>query len=90
LSALDTLAADRNFKRPSGSRLPDLDIEHSLQPSRPAHRHMPWTASTYLHALEAAGILQEKQIGLNKLFLNSRFLKLLTQEPNEYKRFGSR
>jgi Fic family protein len=48
------------------------------------------TASTYLHALEAAGILQEKQIGLNKLFLNSRFLKLLTQEPNGYKRFGSR
>ena len=48
------------------------------------------TASTYLHALEAAGILQEKQIGLNKLFLNSRFLKLLTQEPNNYKRFGFR
>jgi len=48
------------------------------------------TASTYLHALEAAGILQEKQIGLNKLFLNSRFLKLLTQEPNDYKRFGVR
>jgi hypothetical protein len=48
------------------------------------------TASTYLHALDAAGILQEKQIGLNKLFLNSRFLKLLTQEPNDYKRFGVR
>jgi len=48
------------------------------------------TASTYLHALEAAGILKEKQIGLNKLFLNSRFLNLLTQEPNDYKRFGLR
>ena len=48
------------------------------------------TASTYLHALEAVGILQEKQIGLNKLFLNSRFLKLLTQDPNDYKRFGLR
>jgi Fic family protein len=47
------------------------------------------TASTYLHKLEAIGILQEKQIGLNKLFLNSRFLKLLTQEPNDYKRFVS-
>jgi Fic family protein len=47
------------------------------------------TASTYLHALEKAGILQERQVGLNKLFLNSRFLKLLTQEPNDYKRFGS-
>jgi Fic family protein len=48
------------------------------------------TASTYLHRFEEVGILQEKQIGLNKLFLNSRFLKLLTQEPNDYKRFGSR
>jgi Fic family protein len=45
------------------------------------------TASTYLHALVEAGILQEKQMGLNKLFLNSRFLKLLTQEPNKYKEF---
>jgi len=48
------------------------------------------TTSRYLHALEEAGILQEKQIGLNKLFLNSSFLKLLTQEPNDHKRFGSR
>jgi hypothetical protein len=48
------------------------------------------TASTHLHRFEAAGILQEKQTGLNKLFLNSRFLKLLTQEPDDYKRFGSR
>jgi len=47
-------------------------------------------SSAYLHALEEAGILQEKQIGLKKLFLNSSFLKLLTQEPNDYKRFGSR
>lgn len=48
------------------------------------------TASTYLHRFEEAGILQQKQIGLNKLFLNSRLLKLLTQEPNDFKRFGSR
>ncbi len=47
------------------------------------------TASTYLHRLKDVGILGEKQIGLNKLFLNSRFLKLLTKEPNDYKRFGS-
>jgi hypothetical protein len=44
----------------------------------------------YSRELEEAGILQEKQIGLNKLFLNSSFLKLLTQEPNDHKRFGSR
>jgi len=48
------------------------------------------TASTYLHKLESIGILEEKQLGLNKLFLNSRFLKLLTLEPNDYKRFASK
>lgn len=48
------------------------------------------TASTYLHKLEAIGILEQKQIGLKKLFLNSRFLKLLTQESNDYKRFASK
>ncbi len=47
------------------------------------------TASTYLHKLEAIGILEQKQIGLKKLFLNSRFLKLLTQESNDSKRFAS-
>ena len=47
------------------------------------------TASTYLHKLEAIGVLGERQIGLNKLFLNSRFLKLLTQESNDYRRFAS-
>jgi Fic family protein len=45
------------------------------------------TASTYLHKLQSIGVLDQKQIGLNKLFLNTRFLKLLTQESNEYKRF---
>jgi Fic family protein len=48
------------------------------------------TASTYLHRLESVGILQQRQIGLNKLFVNSRFLKLLTADSNEYKRFGSK
>jgi Fic family protein len=48
------------------------------------------TASTYLHGLESVGILQQRQIGLNKLFVNSRFLKLLTSDSNEYKRFGSK
>ena len=47
------------------------------------------TASTYLHKLEMIEILRERQIGLNKLFLNSRFLKLLTQESDDYKRFVS-
>lgn len=30
-----------------------------------------------------------KQIGLNKLLLNGRFLKLLSRESNDYKRFAS-
>jgi prevent-host-death family protein len=46
------------------------------------------TASTYLHKLESIGVLEQKQIGLDRLFLNGRFLKLLTQESNDYKRFA--
>jgi Fic family protein len=46
------------------------------------------TASVYLHGLAEAGILREEQVGLNKLFLNTRFLKLLTREPNSFPRFG--
>ncbi|TLY64958.1 MAG: cell filamentation protein Fic [Gammaproteobacteria bacterium] len=47
------------------------------------------TASTYLHTLVNAGVLREKPIGLNKLFLNSRFLTVLTQESNQFKKFGA-
>ena len=46
------------------------------------------TASTYLHKLVSVGVLKERPIGLNKLFLNSKFLTVLTQESNEFKRFG--
>ena len=45
------------------------------------------TASVYLHELAAAGIPHDEQVGLNKLFLNVRFLKLLTREPNKYAGF---
>ena len=45
------------------------------------------TASVYLHKLAAVGILHDEQVGLNKLFLNVRFLKLLTREPNKYAGF---
>ena len=48
------------------------------------------TASVYLHRLAAVGILQDEQFGLNKLFLNVRFLKLLTREPNKYPGFTRR
>jgi Fic family protein len=46
------------------------------------------TASTYLKKLTSVGVLMEKPIGVNKLFLNSRFLTLLTQESNEFKKFN--
>jgi Fic family protein len=46
------------------------------------------TASVYLHSMAEVGLLQEEQVGLNKLFLNTRFLNLLTREPNSYPRFG--
>jgi Fic family protein len=47
------------------------------------------TASTYLHRLVSVGVLREKPIGLNKLFLNSRFLTMLTEESNEFRKFGA-
>jgi Fic family protein len=46
------------------------------------------TASAYLHKLATAGILTEKQMGLNKLFLNSKFLALLTRDSNHFRKFG--
>lgn len=39
---------------------------------------------------EFVRVLQKKQIGLNKLFLNTRFLELLTQDANNYRTFGSK
>jgi len=48
------------------------------------------TASAYLHKLATVGILKEKQVGLNKLFLNSRFLTLLTGESDEFRKFSAR
>jgi|SRR5882672_980113 len=48
------------------------------------------TASTYLQKLVTVGILKEKRIGLHKLFLNSKFLALLTRETNEFRKFETR
>jgi len=48
------------------------------------------TASAYLQKLVTVGILKEKRIGLHKLFLNSRFLALLTRETNEFRKFEVR
>jgi Fic family protein len=45
------------------------------------------TASTYLHKLAAIGVLNETQVGLRKLFLNARFLTLLTRDSNTFRSF---
>lgn len=48
------------------------------------------TASAYLYSLAEVGIVRDEQVGLNKQFLNVKFLRLLTREPNSHRRFGSR
>jgi Fic family protein len=48
------------------------------------------TASSYLHKLVAIGILEARQVGLNKLFLNSKFLALLTRESNDFRKLTFR
>ena len=45
------------------------------------------TASKYLHRLCDIGVLTEQKVGREKLFVNPRFLKLLTGESNEYPPF---
>jgi hypothetical protein len=42
-----------------------------------------------LHKLVSVGVLKEKAIGLNKLFLNSAFLTVLAEESNEPRQFGA-
>lgn len=45
------------------------------------------TASEYLKELAAIGVLEERAEGREKLYLNTRLWKLLTQEPNEFEPF---
>ncbi|MCG8435062.1 MAG: Fic family protein, partial [Gammaproteobacteria bacterium] len=45
------------------------------------------TVSKYLKALCGIGILEEIKVGREKLFLNKRFLELLTSDGNTYKGF---
>ena len=42
------------------------------------------TASEYLKELAAIGVLEEIAEGREKLYLNTKFWKLLTKEPNEF------
>ena len=45
------------------------------------------TASVYLKALAESGILDEKKFGRDKLFVHTRFLRLLTRDDNSFKRY---
>ena len=42
------------------------------------------TASEYLKEMAAIGVLEERAEGREKLYLNTKFWKLLTNEPNEF------
>lgn len=44
-------------------------------------------ASRYLHALAELGVLQEKTLGKEKLFVHPRLLRLLGNEAHEYERY---
>lgn len=44
-------------------------------------------ASRYLHALAELGVLEEKTLGKEKLFVHPRLLKLLGNEAHEYERY---
>ncbi|MDH3404333.1 MAG: Fic family protein [Acidobacteriota bacterium] len=45
-------------------------------------------ASRYLKALAAVGVLEERAVGREKLFLHPKLLKLLTQDTNEISPYG--
>jgi len=45
------------------------------------------TASKYLKALASRGILEEQQIGREKLFIHPKLMRLLTRESNNFSRY---
>jgi Fic family protein len=46
------------------------------------------TAAKYLRELTAGGVLDSRKEGRDQLYINSRFLDLLTKDTNEFKAFG--
>jgi Fic family protein len=46
------------------------------------------TASKYLKELVAKGVLEEHQEGRENIYINTRFLELLTTDSNAFKKFG--
>ena len=47
------------------------------------------TAAKYLKELTAGGVLQSRKEGREQLFINTRFLDLLTRDENEFRAFAS-
>jgi Fic family protein len=45
------------------------------------------TASKYLKELVAKGVLEERQEGRENIYINVRFLELLTSETNGFRKF---
>ena len=45
------------------------------------------TASVYLKELVNVGVLEEKPVGREKLFIHPKLLRLLTQDANEFKSY---
>ena len=52
-----------------------------------AGRH---AASRYLKALVGLGVLEEKPVGREKLFVHPKFLRLLTRDSNDFSLYESR
>jgi len=46
------------------------------------------TASKYLNALSAIGVLNEYKLGRNKFFIHPKFINLLMNEENEFENYG--
>lgn len=46
------------------------------------------TASKYLRALAQAGVLQELELGKEKLFVHPKLMGLLTRDGNDWARYG--
>jgi Fic family protein len=46
------------------------------------------TSSKYLKELVAKGVLQERQEGRENIYINVRFLELLTSDANDFKKFS--
>jgi Fic family protein len=46
------------------------------------------TASRYLKELAAIGVLEERKIGREKIFIHPRLMSLLTTDKNEFTQYG--